>query len=264
MDKNNGFCIGNNSKCLALLENNIDDLTTIKLFGNKYPSMETFFHCFMKKYTIHLHFTLSNIFMCTNQPNYLVGLNIKHKIISYYPPGIHLAKEILKEYNSDIDLYFLQNHGLIITGSTISDIIYIYNNLFNYFNNLFNNKYELDLIAFKITENIYNKFNKSVVIRPYLGINIKQIINIKYCFPDLAVYINKICQVDNIIDIDFISDIIIFNYTIFLISTDITKLYCMIETLDKYAILCDYYDDLVEINSNQIQNMDQEKYRKNN
>ena len=62
---NEGFCIVNNDICNDLLNTNNSNLLSSKLFGYKNPSMETFFHCFMKKYTIHIHFTLSNIFLCT-------------------------------------------------------------------------------------------------------------------------------------------------------------------------------------------------------
>jgi hypothetical protein len=38
----------------------------------------------------------------------------------------------------------------------------------------------------------------------------------------------------------------------------------MIEKFDKYIDLCDDYDNLISIDNNYIQNMEQEKYRKNN
>ncbi len=264
MDQNNGFCVGNNNECLKLLENNMTDLTTIKLFGNKYPSMETFFHCFMKKYTVHLHFTLANFFLCSNKINELTNLDINHKIIGYYPPGIHLANEILKVYDSITNLYFLQNHGTIITADTIEEILLIYTKLFNYFNIIFDNNFNLEFEAFEITKILNNNFNKTIVTRPYYGINSDLLINIKYCFPDLAVYINSIHQIKNINEISLIPDILIINNNIFIIASSLTKLYCVIETLDKYALLCKNYDKLTVINSNQIQNMEQEKYRKNN
>ena len=37
----------------------------------------------------------------------------------------------------------------------------------------------------------------------------------------------------------------------------------MIETMDKYIDLCDNYENLISIDNNYIQNMEQEKYRKN-
>ena len=73
MDNFNGFCVADNIQCNKLLkESNSKDLNKTKIFGQKIPSMETFFHCFMKKYTVHIHFTLSNIFLTTKCLGYLL------------------------------------------------------------------------------------------------------------------------------------------------------------------------------------------------
>lgn len=264
IDNNNGFCISDNVKCNMLLENNDNNLT--KIFGSGKPSMETFFHCFMKKYTIHIHFTLSNIFLTTNKINILNNLDINYKIIDYYPPGIILANEIKKEYNTDIDIYFLKNHGLIITSNNIIDIEYIYIKIFNYFNKLLDYKYLDELDTFNINKYIYYKFYKTYVCRKYDINNINKIINIKYCFPDLAVYIQNIKLIDNLSDInnfDVIPDIIIFNNNVYVIANNLIKFYCINETLNKYNELCNNYDNLIILDNNFIKNMDQEKYRKN-
>ena len=84
-------------------------------------------------------------------------------------------------------------------------------------------------------------------------------------FPDLAVYIQKmknISELSVINDFENIPDIIIFNNMIFVLADNIIKLYCMIETLDKYKILCKNYDSLEVVDNNFIKNMEQEKYRK--
>jgi len=270
MDNFNGFCIADNINCNNLLyESNSKDLNNTKIFGQKIPSMETFFHCFMKKYTVHIHFTLSNIFLTTDNFNVLNNLNIKYKIIDYFPPGLILASEIKNVYDNDINLYFLKNHGLIITSDNISYIENLYITVFNHFDKYLDNKYSNDLITFNIIKLIFTKFNKAIVCRKYDFINtdLHKIINIKYCFPDLAVYIQKIKNLTNITEIsDFenIPDIIILNDIIFVLAENIIKLYCMIETLDKYKILCDNYHNLTIVDNNFIKNMEQEKYRKSN
>ncbi len=268
MDKNNGFCIVDNNDCLNLLKNNSSTpLSSTKVFGYKVPSMETYFHCFMKKYTVHIHFTLSNKFLCCDKVNVLGGLEEKHKIIDYYVPGLVLAQKIYEEYDKDVDLYFLKNHGLIITNNNLTELINLYKRVFDYFNSLLHHNYIKELIAFNINELIYLKFNKSIVCRFYnnkINFNINN--EIKYCFPDLAVYFQKIYKVDFLEDINNfvnIPDLIIYKDDYILIGETLSKLYCMIETFDKYIDLCNDYDNLISIDNIYIQNMEQEKYRKN-
>jgi putative hydrolase of the HAD superfamily len=265
IDKNSGFCIVDNISCLNLLKNNLTTpLATTKVFGYKVPSMETYFHCFMKKYTVHIHFTLSNKFLCCDKVNILDGLELKHKIIEYYVPGLVLAQKIYEEYDEEVDLYFLKNHGLIITNNNLNELIDLYKRVFDYFNNLLDNKYTDELITFKINELLYHKFNKSIVCRT---LNNNTYNPIKYCFPDLAVYFQKISKIECLDDINnFINipDLIIYNNKYILLGETLSKLYCMIETMDKYIDLCDDYKNLVSIDNNYIQNMEQEKYRKNN
>ena len=183
MDNFNGFCVADNIQCNKLLkESNSKDLNKTKIFGQKIPSMETFFHCFMKKYTVHIHFTISNIFLTINKVNVLENLQIKYKVIDYFPPGIILANEIANIYDSDTNLYFLKNHGLILTSDRLEDIETLYIQIFKYFDSLLENKYSNDLITFNIIKYIYYKFNKAIVCRKYDIDDINKIINIKYCF----------------------------------------------------------------------------------
>jgi len=264
---NSGYCMVNNDLCNDFLNNNIDTINKTKIFGIDNPSIETYFHSFMKIYTIHLHFTLSNIFLCSNKNYILDELNLPFKIIDYEIPGIKLAKLIKNHYNINVDIYFLKNHGLIITSDTINNIFEYYKIIFEYFNNKLNKIYLNEYFCFDINRKIYEKFNKTIICRIYNNNNINFIKNIKYCFPDLAVYIMNIILInslDNIFNLNYIPDIIIFNNLVFIISINLTKLYCLIETIDSYYNICINYIDLLEINKNIIENMEQEKIRKIN
>lgn len=267
-DLNTGFCIVNNNNCINLLKSNELDLKSIKFFGYKIPSMETYFHSFMKKYTIHLHFTLSNIFLCSNQDDKLKKLKINYKIINFYTPGLLLAQKIHELYSEDCDLYFLKNHGLIITSNNCNEVFNIYKYVYEYFNDLLENKYSFEYNCFNINEIIYKKFNKNIVCDIYKNISIDKIYNIKYCFPDLAVYIQNIYKIDNLNQIyqfDTIPEIILVDSNIYIISENLTKLYCIKETLDLYNELSLInYENLEIVEEKKIQNMEQEKYRKNN
>ena len=264
---NEGYCIANNNKCLELLQSGKElELKNSKIFGYKIPSMETFFHAFMKKYTVHIHFTLSNIYFCSNKEFTLNNFPYSYEIIKYIPPGLLLAKEVYKKYSKETDIYFLENHGIILTSDNLNDIINIYENIYKYFNNLLDNKFSEELNTFYINKEYYFRKNKSMIVRnidyPY------QILEkIKYCFPDLAIFIEKIGIFNNLEELYENMDnynIIILNNYIYLCADNINKIYYLIELIDKYKILSEYsYDNLNRIDDvKYLQNMEQEKFRK--
>ena len=231
--------------------------------------METFFHSFMKKYTVHIHFTLSNIFFCSNKEIKLDNFPYNYEIIKYIPPGLLLANAVYEKYSDECNVYFLENHGLIITNSNLKVIIEIYENIYKYFNKLLNNKFNDEYNTFLINKNFYFTKNRSLVIR-YIDSNIYDyniIEKIKYCFPDLAIFIEKIKVVSNLEELSQNLDnynIIIVEQKIYLCADNLAKCYYLIELLDKYKILCEYsYENLNMINDTKyLQNMEQEKFRK--
>lgn len=264
---NEGYCLANNNKCIELLNSERElELKNSKIFGYKIPSMETFFHSFMKKYTVHIHFTLSNIFFCSDKKFTLNNFPYNYEIIKYIPPGLLLAKEVYKKYSLEKDVYFLENHGIIITSDNLNDIITIYENIYRYFNNLLDNRFSEELNTFYINKEYYFKKNKSLIIRtidyPY------QILKkIKYCFPDLAIFIEKIGIFNNLEELYENMDnfnIIILNNKIYICADNINKIYYLIELIDKYKTLSEYsYDNLNRIDDiKYLQNMEQEKFRK--
>jgi ribulose-5-phosphate 4-epimerase/fuculose-1-phosphate aldolase len=264
---NEGYCIANNNKCLELLQSGKElELKNSKIFGYKIPSMETFFHAFMKKYTVHIHFTLSNIYFCSNKEFTLNNFPYSYEIIKYIPPGLLLAKEVYKKYSKETNVYFLENHGIILTSDNLNDIINIYENIYKYFNNLLDNKFSEELNTFYINKEYYFIKNKSIIVRniDYPHQILKKI---KYCFPDLAIFIEKIGIFNNLEELYRNMDnynIIILNNNIYLCADNINKIYYLIELIDKYKILSEYsYDSLNRIDDvKYLQNMEQEKFRK--
>ena len=264
---NEGYCIANNKKVIELLQSGKElELKNSKIFGYKIPSMETFFHAFMKKYTVHVHFTLSNILFCSNKEFTLDNFPYNYEIIKYIPPGLLLANEVYKKYSENCDIYFLENHGIIITSYELNNIIDIYENIYKYFNNLLDNRFNLELNTFYINKEYYFRKNKTLMIRnidyPY------QILEkIKYCLPDLAIFIEKIGMFNNLEELYENMDnfnIIILNKNVYLIAENLNKLYYLIELIDKYKVLSEYsYDNLNRIDDvKYLQNMEQEKFRK--
>ena len=264
---NEGYCLANNNKCLELLHSGKElELKNTKIFGTKIPSMETFFHAFMKKYTVHVHFTLANIFFCSDKDFSLNNFPYNYEIIKYIPPGLLLANEVYKKYSSNYDIYFLENHGIIITNDNLNTIISMYENIYKYFNNLLENKFNSELNTFYINKEYYFIKKKFLIIR-HIDYNYEILEKIKYCFPDLAIFIEKIGIFNNLEEfyenIEYFN-IIILNKEVYLVSENLNKIYYLIELIDKYKTLSDYsYDNLNSINDiKYLQNMEAEKFRK--
>jgi len=107
---NNGYCIVDKNECNKMVKTTQNKISETKIYGYGMPSMETYFHSFMKKYTIHLHFSLSNIYFCSNNMITLYNFKYNNIIIDFYSPGIELSNEIYKCYDISCDIYFLKNH----------------------------------------------------------------------------------------------------------------------------------------------------------
>ena len=264
---NEGYCLADNNKCIELLKNDKElELKNTKIFGYKIPSMETFFHSFMKKYTVHVHFTLANIFFCSDNKFELYNFPYNYEIVKYIPPGLLLANEVYKKYTRETDVYFLENHGIIITNTELNTIIEMYENIYKYFNNLLENKFNNELNTFYINKEYYFRKNKTCVVRT-IDYNYEILKKIKYCFPDLAIFIEKIGIFNTIEELYENMDnynIIIVDKSIYLIAENLTKIYYLIELIDKYKILSEYsYENLNSIDDvKYLQNMEQEKFRK--
>lgn len=254
IEKNSGYCMINKNRCNHASEINHPNLLLDEnIFGYGIPSMETFFHLFTKKYTIHLHFVLSNIFLCNEKD--IDFTEYKNIIIDYFTPGKELADEIQKKYNGDIKIIFLKNHGLIITTNDYAEIFEIYESLFNHFNKLLENKYDFSIF------NIHRKINKNIIIKKYEG-NYNKIKNMIYCFPDLLVFCKKIKEINHLDELnDYDTNIILYDNNIFLINKNLIKSYDMSEILDSYMLI--YSEESVDINDNKLLNLEHEKYRKN-
>ena len=260
---NEGYCLVDINKCNTLVKTNTNKIKDTKIFGYKLPSMETYFHSFMKKYTVHLHFVLSNIVFCTCDYSIMSAFQYNYMIIDYFTPGLELAIEIYKKYDTTCDIYFLKNHGIIITSDRVDDIIKYYEYIFTFFAPL-DNKYENELICNKMMQ-IYDKNQCSKVVK-CLELPVKIFRNMIICFPDLAVFLQKQLSVSALTELEHNFDeydMILYDHKVFLIADNITKLYSLIEIVNSYAILQLNSNSLVSIdNITKLQNMEEEKNRK--
>lgn len=94
------------------------------------PSIETYLHALLYKYTLHVHSISVNMF--TSHQNWvqkMEELDAKALCVKYETPGIELALELKKQMNKYQTTFgrlpqviFLQNHGLIISSDNYDDI----------------------------------------------------------------------------------------------------------------------------------------------
>ena len=110
-----------------------DKLLKDALIEGGRPSIETFMHSFMGKYTLHTHPVSVNAIACRKHGmNDLASLFPHALIVPYATPGADLAKAFFRAYSSldamksehvGCKIAFLQNHGLIVSGSSADEVI---------------------------------------------------------------------------------------------------------------------------------------------
>lgn len=95
------------------------------------PSIETFLHSLLYKFTLHTHPIVVNALTCKKEWRSLLASLFGQKAlyVDYQTPGIELAYEMLSKlneyndkYNKDPHIIFLQNHGLIISASSLEEV----------------------------------------------------------------------------------------------------------------------------------------------
>jgi len=238
-----GYCILHNPSCVNMVNDHVNNVKTAKIFGYNHPSMETYFHSFMKKYTVHLHFTPSNVWFCSNAVLDMTDFIYNKKIIDYFTPGLELSHEIHTQYSDDCDIYFLKNHGVIITADTIEEIYVYYDYLFVYFKG--KNSYLIGSEKILQEQNcmaMCRMFNKKRIVKcTNFGHLYDELKNMIFCFPDLAVFVQKITIIywlDHKFTEDY--DIIFYDENVYVSAENITKCYLLIEILQSYIDLYCY------------------------
>lgn len=86
------------------------------------PSIEAFLHAFPPRIIVHAHPYPLLTRLCSSDP--IDALSFESKTVDYCKPGIPLAIALMSVYEERIHVYFLRNHGIVITGETVDDIIH--------------------------------------------------------------------------------------------------------------------------------------------
>lgn len=129
------------------------------------PSIETYLHALLYKYTLHVHSISVNLF--TSHKNWLQKmkeLDNKALCVQYKTPGIELGIELkkqLKVYKKKHgvipQVIFLQNHGMIISSDSIEEI----EELNEKITFAAEEKSGIDLSRYRDTTKIANCYNES-------------------------------------------------------------------------------------------------------
>ena len=160
--------------------NNENELLEEILIEGKKPSIETFLHSITDKYTLHTHSLLVNVF--TSRKAGMKELKIlfpESLLIDYETPGVFLAKnlfETIKKEKRKINIIFLKNHGLIVSGDNIEEIIELHERILRKLEDKLNidmKKYRNSTYLFETLE----KFLEDNIVYLCENINIKN--NIK-------------------------------------------------------------------------------------
>jgi ribulose-5-phosphate 4-epimerase/fuculose-1-phosphate aldolase len=232
------------------------------LAGEGKPSIETYMHILPPKIIVHLHPIKLLQYLCNNCEIPLKSY--KYKLIEYYKPGIQLAKELIKQYDNNIQIYFLKNHGIVIMGNTVHDIISIINNIYI---ELFNIDYINKI--YNIYNEIYDKYKYNYIIKQVVNLEISDILFKKYT-PDIAVFLqNEPFILDTHTLVNYINkynippSIILYKNNIFIIAKTNEQCYSIYEILYCYSQIKDSLITLTDIEVNELITWDKEIERKN-
>lgn len=214
-------------------------LNKFNLFKNTKPSIETFFHCFTRKYTVHLHpIYILKMMMNKTDEEIRKQFDFYVDVVDYSKPGKDLALKLFPFLNSDGFLpkvMFLRKHGIIIHSDSYDELCLIMDCVLNHNENDF---------SYNIQQDLYKKYNKYfyVMKTPYKAS--------KYVFsPDYALYKSKV--------IHFGDDDYIFgdNFTQCKYVESVLKEYSKIDNINENQIFAkSEIDDIL--------NWDAEKHRK--
>ena len=270
-----GYSIINNKKLIYEISNNaVQDVMKYTIMKtSKRPSIETYMHVILKKYTLHLHpIQVNRILIRSDARTIMNALFPEALVIDYFTPGIKVCDEIKKTYNNE-NIIFLLNHGLILTSDD-------YNNIYKYLDHVIEIVESYTIQPYKVVDFsrytyvsninkfIYDKFN--IHISSYLCEN--QTIQQYYkTNPELIYCGIKIAFINDLKDIcDFytiyqeLPKIIVINHNIYMISHSIAKCREIEEVLLSKILVSQNNNNKTFLSPDEIcflNNWDAEKYR---
>ena len=210
MEENVGYSKVNYKKIVDYFKSHLEikrsdekELLENTLIQGKRPSIETFLHSITEKYTLHTHPLLINVFTSRkNGMKELKSMFPNSLIIDYQTPGIFLAKEFFDKFSKlenpqKANIVFLKNHGLIVSGKNMDEVIELHESILE----TLENKLKVNMQAYRNSTFLFKKledFIENNIVYLCENRRIKNFIennsikDVNYCFsPDSLIYCNK-------------------------------------------------------------------------
>ena len=298
MEENVGYSKVNYKKIVDYFKSHLEikrsdekELLENTLIQGKRPSIETFLHSITEKYTLHTHPLLINVFTSRkNGMKELKSMFPNSLIIDYQTPGIFLAKEFFDKFSKlenpqKANIVFLKNHGLIVSGKNMDEVIELHESILE----TLENKLKVNMRAHRNSTFLFKKledFIENNIVYLCENRRIKNFIennsikDVNYCFsPDSLIYCNKkillLNKNDDMLEVvknhnlkygNF--NVVYFENELYIIAPNVKKAK-EIESVLSFNLQVlklnknDEMDFLTEEEQNFLLNWDSEKYRKN-
>ena len=298
MEENVGYSKVNYKKIVDYFKSHLEikrsdekELLENTLIQGKRPSIETFLHSITEKYTLHTHPLLINVFTSRkNGMKELKSMFPNSLIIDYQTPGIFLAKEFFDKFSKlenpqKANIVFLKNHGLIVSGKNMDEVIELHESILE----TLENKLKVNMQAYRNSTFLFKKledFIENNIVYLCENRRIKNFIennsikDVNYCFsPDSLIYCNKkillLNKDDDMLEViknhnlkygNF--NVAYFENELYIIAPNVKKAK-EIESVLSFNLQVlklnknDEMDFLTEEEQNFLLNWDSEKYRKN-
>jgi rhamnose utilization protein RhaD (predicted bifunctional aldolase and dehydrogenase) len=128
VSKKKGFASCKLNVLQELFERGNECLTSALAYPeSESPSMETFFHLLPYSHIVHIHPTFFCKYLCSKEARTIFRVeNFPNSLyIPYIKPGYPLAKAIF-DYHTYETLIFLENHGIILLGNSVDEVIQLF------------------------------------------------------------------------------------------------------------------------------------------
>ncbi len=211
--KKNIFVKLNCREIIEKINKNISEQISFDLKSNQNmkPSIETTMHAIIPhKYVFHVH--CLNTLSLVIQKNFedqlsLIFPNLNYAVVKYRMPGLSLTKEIQKILEKrKPDIFFLSNHGLVVAGNNVDDVLDKINEISNRIKTFSIKKFDHNNVLYEITKNSFYrpiKYNEAHQIS-FSEFQIKVLCS-GTLFPDQVVFLGtRILEIKNKNELDIV------------------------------------------------------------
>lgn len=153
----------NNENIESMTEAESKEILRKAFIEGSRPSIETFLHSIAGRYTLHTHPIVVNAFTCRKGGmEKLKALFPMALMVPYATPGVELAKAYFtafKNNHAPVNIVFLQNHGLLVSGDSSEEVINTTEEVVNKIESVLN----VDMSRYHMVTNLYNIIRKGIV-----------------------------------------------------------------------------------------------------